>query len=381
MADTSQEKSEQPTAKRKNKARDEGQVANSKELNTTVMLLAAAASLLVLGGGIVDQLQSILRSSFTLEREVMLDPAMLHALLQLRISQALLVLLPLFAILTVAAIIGPVSLGAGHFARKKLAPKLKNLNPISGLKRIFSTRGLMELGKAFAKFMLVAPIALVLLWQLSGSLLSLGYQPLEQGVRHAGYILAWAFLLLSAILILIALVDVPFQIWKHQKDLRMTKQEVKDEHRNSEGKPEVKRKIRQVQFEMSQRRMMGQIPQADVVVTNPTHYAVALQYDQAGMRAPRVVAKGMNLIADEIRTRAEEAKVPLFSAPPLARALYYTTPLDQEIPAGLYVAVAHILAYIYKLRTADAEGYTPEPPTDLPVPDELLRRAPRSESF
>jgi len=375
MADTSQEKSEQPTAKRKQKARDKGQVASSKELNTTVMLLAAAGSLLILGAGIIERLRTILHDSFILERAVVFDPGRLYALLQLRMTEALLTLVPLFAILLVAAVIGPLSLGAGPVAQQKLVPKFSNLNPISGLKRIFSTRGLMELGKALAKFMLVAPIAFVLLWQLSGSLLGLGYQPLEQGLRQAGYILAWAFLLLSAMLILIALVDVPFQIWKHQKDLRMTKQEVKDENKDTEGKPEVKRKIRQVQYEMSQHRMMAKVPQADVVVTNPTHFAVALQYDQGGMRAPKVVAKGMNLIADEIRARAEDAKVPLFEAPPLARALYYSTPLDREIPADLYVAVAQVLAYIYKLRTADTENYTPEPPTDLPVPDEFLRGA------
>lgn len=375
MSDSSQEKTEQPTAKRKQKARDKGQVGTSKELDTTVILLAASGALLVLGPDIIGGLRDMLHDSFTLERAVIFDPGMLHAFLQLRMTEALLILVPLFAILVVAAVIGPVSLGAGRFASKKIAPEFNKINPISGLKRIFSTRGLMELGKAFAKFMLVTPIALMLLWQLSGPLLGLGYQPLEQGLKHAGYILAWAFLLLSATLILIALVDVPFQIWKHQKDLRMTKQEVKDEHRNSEGKPEVKRKIRQVQYEMSQRRMMAKVPQADVVVTNPTHFAVALQYDQQGMHAPKVVAKGMNLIADEIRARAKDAKVPLFEAPPLARALYYSTPLDQEIPASLYVAVAHILAYVYKLRTTESEDYTPEPPTDLPVPDELLRRA------
>ncbi len=376
MSDTSQEKSEQPTAKRKQKARDKGQIASSKELNTTLILLVASGSLLVLGAGIVERLRAILDESFTLERAIVFDPSMLYALLQLRMTEALLTLVPLFAILVVAALIGPISLGAGPIAKQKLVPKFSNLNPISGLKRIFSSRGLMELGKALAKFMLVAPIAFALLWQLSGFLLGLGYQPLEQGLRQAGYILAWAFLLLSATLILIALVDVPFQIWKHQKDLRMTKQEVKDENKDTEGKPEVKRKIRQVQFEMSQRRMMAQVPQADVVVTNPTHFAVALKYDQEGMRAPKVVAKGMNLIADEIRTRAEDAKVPVFAAPPLARALYYSTPLDQEIPAGLYVAVAQVLAYVYKLRTAETENYPPEPPTDLPVPDELLRGTP-----
>jgi flagellar biosynthesis protein FlhB len=191
----------------------------------------------------------------------------------------------------------------------------------------------------------------------------------------------WTFLMLAASLILVALVDVPFQLWNHQKQLRMTKQEIKDEFKETEGKPEVKSKIRQTQMEISRRRMMAEVPKADVVVTNPTHYAVALRYDQKGMGAPRVVAKGADLVAAEIRELARKAGVPLFAAPPLARALYYSTRLDQEIPAGLYVAVAQVLAYVYQLRNARRQGRAtrPLPPQDLPVPDELLRRAPPGE--
>jgi len=378
--DTSQEKSEQPTPKRLREAREKGQVARSRELNTTLVLLGGAGGLLLMGGSIFRHLQEILRSSWTLERDLLLDTGALHSMLLLRITEGLLMLLPLFLLLIVAAVLGPISMGGGSFSGKAMAPKLSKLNPISGLKRIFSLQGLMEFGKTLIKFVLIAAVAGVFLWQLSGSLMGLGHQPLERGLMHAGYMVGWTFLTLAAALILVALVDVPFQLWTHQKQLRMTKQQVKDEFKETEGKPEVKSRIRQTQYDMARRRMMTEVPKADVVVTNPTHYAVALRYDQQGMKAPRVVAKGADLVAAEIRERARAAGVPLFSAPPLARALYFTTRIDQEIPAGLYVAVAHVLAYVYQLRTAgSASARRPEPPTDLPVPDELLRRAPPRE--
>jgi flagellar biosynthetic protein FlhB len=379
--DTSQEKSEQPTPKRLREAKEKGQVARSRELNTTLVLLGGGAGLLIMGGSVLGRLQDILRASFTVERDMMFEPGVLHEMLLLRISEALIMLLPLFALLLVAAVAGPLSMGGGGFSGKAMAPKLSKLNPISGLKRIFSSQGLMEFGKTLLKFVLITSVGGALLWQMSDTLLGLGHQPLERGLMHAGYIIGWTFLTLAAVLILVALIDVPFQLWSHQKQLRMTKQQVKDEFKETEGKPEVKSRIRQTQHDIARRRMMAEVPKADVVVTNPTHYAVALRYDQTGMRAPRVVAKGADLVAAEIRERAREAGVLLFSAPPLARALYFSTRLDQEIPAGLYVAVAQVLAYVYQLRAASRESGArrPEAPTDLPVPDDLLRRTPPRE--
>ncbi len=374
--DTSQEKSEQPTPKRLREAREKGQVARSRELNTTLVLLGGAGGLLLMGGGLFQGLQEILRRSWTVERELLLDTGTLHVVLQTRITEGLVMLLPFFLLLIVAAVLGPLSLGGGRFSGQAMAPKWSKLNPISGLKRIFSLQGLMEFGKTLIKFVLIAAVGGTLLWQLSDALMGLGHQPLERGLMHAGYMIGWTFLTLAATLILVALVDVPFQLWNHQKQLRMTKQQVKDEFKETEGKPEVKSRIRQTQQEIASRRMMAEVPKADVVVTNPTHFAVALRYDQEGMRAPRVVAKGADLMAAQIRERARAAGVPLFAAPPLARALYYSTRVDQEIPAGLYVAVAHVLAYVYQLRTAGQAGARqPEPPTDLPVPDELQRGA------
>lgn len=202
----------------------------------------------------------------------------------------------------------------------------------------------------------------------------LGSEPLRSGLAHTAHIVGWSFLAVSSVLVLIAAVDVPFQLWDHSNKLKMTKQEVKDEQKQTEGNPEVKGRIRAVQRQMSQQRMMADIPTADVVVTNPTHYAVALRYDQEGSGAPVVVAKGADLIAGQIRKVAAANEVAIVEAPPLARALYFNTDIGQEIPAGLYVAVAQLLAYIYQLKHMDTTGREePAPPADLPVPEELLR--------
>lgn len=380
--DTSQEKTEEPTPKRLRDAKEKGQVARSRELNTTFVLLAGASSLLVFGNYLLGEFIGMWRESFSFEREMLFDPNVLYVLFMTKVMESLVILLPLFGILIVAAIIGPISMGGGAPSAQAIAPKLSKLDPIAGIKRIFSWQGLMEFVKTLLKFVLIAVVAGILLWGLSDALLGLGHQPLDVGLAHAAYMIGWTFLLLAAVLILVAVVDVPFQLWNHQKQLRMTKQQVKDEFKETEGKPEVKSKIRQTQHEMAQRRMMAQVPQADVVVTNPTHFAVALRYDQKGMRAPVVVAKGADLVAAEIRERARAAQVPLFAAPLLARALYYSTRLDQEIPAGLYMAVAQILAYIYQLRAAERGEVEqpPETPTDLPVPDEFLKRGPTQEN-
>lgn len=378
--ETSQEKTEQPTPKRLREAREKGQVANSRDLNTTLVLLGGAGALLVMGGPMIARIEELFRRSLVLERDVIFDPGQLHVLLELRITEAIVTLLPLFVVLMAVAVAGPIVMGGGRPSGKALAPKWNKLDPVKGLKRIFSWQGLMELGKTLAKFTLIAGIAALLLWQLSGALMGLGFQGLDKGLAHAGHMVGWTFLMLAASLALIAMVDVPFQLWNHQKQLRMTKQEIRDEFKETEGKPEVKSKIRQTQTEIARRRMMAEVPKADVVVTNPTHYAVALRYDQQGMGAPRVVAKGADLVAAEIRELARSAHVPLFPAPPLARALYFSTKLDQEIPAGLYVAVAQVLAYVYQLRAATRRGaQEPAPPRDLPVPDELMRRAPPGE--
>ena len=205
-----------------------------------------------------------------------------------------------------------------------------------------------------------------------GEILGLGYESLVAGTAHAGHLCINTFIALSASMLVIAAVDVPFQLWDHARQLRMSKQDVREESKDLEGRPEIKGRIRNMQREMARRRMMDEVPKADVVVTNPTHYAVALRYQQDKMSAPRVVAMGADLVAANIRAKAQEHGVTLLEAPPLARALFFNAELDKEIPAGLYLAVAQVLAYVYQLKAARKYGgITPQAPKDLPVPDEL----------
>ncbi|MCG5511095.1 flagellar biosynthesis protein FlhB [Ectothiorhodospira lacustris] len=373
--ESSQEKTEQPTPKRLRDAQDKGQVASSKELNTTLVLLTGSTTLLLFGGVFLNHIQALMRNSLIIDRDRIFDPSFMLTALHARIGEGLMILAPLFLVLVIAAVTGPVVMGGGRFRLKGLEPKPDKLSPIKGLKRIFGPQGLMELAKTLAKFSLISVVAMGILWQFSDRLLGLGGQEMVPGVVSAGYMIAWTFVALSVSLILVVMIDVPFQLWNHQRQLRMTKQEIKDEFKETEGKPEVKSRVRQLQYEVSRRRMMAEVPKADVVVTNPTHFAVALKYDQQKGGAPRVVAKGADLVAGEIREVARQSGVTILSAPPLARALFHSTRLEQEIPAGLYVAVAQVLAYVYQLRNALREGgVVPTPPTDLPVPDEFLKR-------
>lgn len=374
--DSGQERTERATPKRLTEAREKGQVARSRELSTALVLLAGGGGLLILGGHFMGRLQALMKDGLHIERAQAFDEMrMVETLAQVALD-AVGVLAPFFVLVILAAMLAPVALSGWVFSAKSLAFNWSKLNPIEGLGRIFGRRGIAELLKALAKFVLVAVGAVTILWHLSHSFLGLGYEPLTQGLTHTGRLLGWSFLALSALTLLIAAVDVPFQLWDHAQQLKMTKQEVKDEMKETEGKPEVKGHIRRMQQEMAQRRMMTEVPKADVIITNPTHYAVALRYDQDGMRAPVLVAKGMDLVAENIRRIGAESRVPLMSAPPLARALYHNTPLNQEIPAGLYLAVAKVLAYVYQLRHGVNPGtQAPQPPSadELPVPPELQR--------
>jgi flagellar biosynthetic protein FlhB len=281
---------------------------------------------------------------------------------------------PFMLLMLVTALLAPLALGGWSFSVEALGPKFDKLNPLKGLKRIFAVRGLVELLKALAKFLLIGGVGAFLLIRNMPRFNGLAYETVPQALAHAGSILGWSFLLLSLSLVVIAAIDVPFQLWDHAKNLKMTHQEIKDEYKTTEGKPEVKAQIRRMQQELAQGRMMAEVPKADVVITNPTHFAVALKYDAKNMRAPRVVAKGADLIASQIRSVATANGVALFEAPPLARAIFYSTEINQEVPAGLYLAVAQVLAYVYQLRTSRRKsGFEPHRPVDLPVPDEFYQ--------
>ncbi|MGH8354515.1 MAG: flagellar biosynthesis protein FlhB [Pseudomonas sp.] len=368
------DKSEEPTEKRRREAREKGQIARSRELNTLAILLAGAGGLLATGGSLGDTLLKIMRANFALPREVLLDERSMGLFLLASGQAALDALLPLFTYLLVAAIVGPIALGGWLFSAQAMQPKFSRMNPLEGLKRMFSSKALVELLKALAKFAVILLVALVVLSADRDDLLAMAHEPLEMSILHSAQVVGWSALWMACGLILIAAVDVPFQLWDNKQKLMMTKQEVRDEYKDSEGKPEVKSRIRQLQREMAERRMMAAVPQADVVITNPTHFAVALKYDPAKGSAPVLLAKGGDFLALKIREIAQAHKVTLLESPALARAVYYSTELDQEIPAGLYLAVAQVLAYVYQLKQFRAgKGKRPGPLPNLPIPPDLRR--------
>jgi flagellar biosynthetic protein FlhB len=366
------EQTEQATPKRLRDAREEGQVPRSRDLNTLLLLLAASGGLVSFGGHLAGGLTSQMSSSLSLQREQIFDPKLLQPYLGNVLVEVLLTFAPFLLLLFMVAFVAPMLLGGWVFSPKSLTPKFSKMNPIKGFGRIFSMRAPVEAVKAFAKFLVVAVISALLLYARADDLFLLGAEPVKQALGHTAAIIGWSFVALSAVLIVIAAVDVPFQIWEHAKKLKMTKQQVKDERKQTEGNPENKSRIRAVQRQMAQQRMMQDVPTADVVVTNPTHYAVALRYDKEGTGAPVVVALGADLIAGQIRKVALANDVTIVEVPPLARSLYYNAEIGGEIPAGLYVAVAQLLAYVYQLRAVRMPGQElPEKPEDFPIPEDL----------
>jgi flagellar biosynthetic protein FlhB len=373
-SESGQDKTEDPTDKRKKDAREKGEIARSKELNTVAVTLAGAGALLAFGGGMAQAMMELMRSNFTLSREVITDERFMGIFLMASGKSALVMAQPVLLVLLVASIIGPVALGGFLFSGSLLQPKFSRMNPLSGIKRMFSVNALSELLKAFAKFLMILIVALAVLSADRDDLLAIANEPLDKAIIHCLQVVGWSALWMAAGLLLIAAADVPIQLWQTHKKMLMTKQEVRDEYKDSEGKPEVKQRIRQLQREASQRRMMAAIPEADVIITNPTHYAVALKYDPEKGGAPLLLAKGADFIALKIREIANEHKIQVLESPALARSIYYSTELEEEIPAGLYLAVAQVLAYVFQIRQYRAgKGKPPEPLKDLPIPPDLRR--------
>ncbi|MBK4994466.1 flagellar biosynthesis protein FlhB [Pseudomonas sp. S37] len=375
-SESGQDKTEEPTDKRKRTAREKGEIARSKELNTVAVTLAGAGGLLAFGGHLAETLLAIMHMNFSLTRDMIVDERAMAAFLLASGKMAIWAVQPILVLLFVVAFIGPIALGGFLFSGSLLQPKFSRMNPLSGIKRMFSVNALTELLKALAKFFVILVVAVVVLSNDRQALLAIANEPLEQAIIHSLQVVGWSALWMAAGLLLIAAADVPFQLYQAHQKLKMTKQEVKDEYKDSEGKPEVKQRIRQLQREASQRRMMAAIPDADVIITNPTHYAVALQYDpEKGGVAPLLLAKGTDFVALKIREIGVEHKVQILESPALARAIYYSTEIEQEIPAGLYLAVAQVLAYVFQIRQYRAgKGKRPEPlKEDLPIPPDLRR--------
>ena len=362
-----QERSEQPTAKRLTEARKKGQVARSRELNTLLVMLASALALWLMSGPAISGITTIMSEALSPAGGLLKQPELIPAHLMGVMMSALTLIAPFLALTVVAALAGPAVMGGLLFSPEAVSFKLDKLDPVKGLGRVFSTKGLIELVKALLKFFLVLGVAVLVYKFFEREVMALITLDVIEGIVRSGSIIMLALVLLSATLVLIAAIDVPYQLWSHNKQMRMTKQEVKDESKETDGRPEVKARIRQLQRDASQRRMLQDVPDADVVITNPTHYSVALKYDQHGTGAPRVVAKGQDLIALKIRSIAIEHDVPIYEEPPLARALFGTTEIGDEIPGPLFLAVARVLAYVFHLRQSAPTDYIPRPdPVDLP---------------
>jgi flagellar biosynthetic protein FlhB len=374
MADEDDDKTEEPTGKRQADAKERGDVPRSRELNTFVMMIVSATFLLTQGAKIGIGLLEFMRAQFQLSREVIFDPLAPLIYLKQGMTDGFQLIAPFIIVLLIFACVTPISLGGWVFSLSAIAFKPSKLNPITGISRIFTIGGLVELLKSLVKILLVFAVAVSLYRSYIIELLGLGAEPIEQSIGHALDIISKCVLMLCSSLLLVALIDVPYQFWSHSKKMKMSKQEVKDENKQAEGSPEIKGRQRRAQMEMRQRRMMAEVPKADVIVTNPSHYAVALKYDQNSNAAPKLIAKGVDLIAAQIRNTAIGANVPLVAAPPLARALYYSTEIDEEIPQGLYLSVAQILAYVYQLNAAQKNNWrAPLMPEDISIPDEFKR--------
>lgn len=369
------DKTEEATPRRREDARKKGQVARSRELNTFASLLGAGVALLMLGPLLLQGLQELLVQGLRFDYERAYDSFAMTTQLSGSMRRALVLLLPMILVMAVLSLLSPLALGGFLFSVDQLQPKYERIDPLKGLKRIFSVKSLLELVKAVAKFLLVTLMVAFVLRLVLADIIALPLQEAAPAMQQAARILLYCFLAFSMVLLLVVAIDVPWQLWDFSRQLMMTKQEVREEMKETEGKPELKQAIRARQQEVASRRMMEKVPGADVVITNPTHYAVAIKYDQNGSGAPRVVAKGKDHVAARIRELAKENGVALFAAPPLARALYASTALDQEIPENLFVAVAQVLAYIYQLRQAAAGSRViPHPPTNIKVPDEYTRK-------
>lgn len=374
--DSSQEKTEEASARKIEKAREEGQIPRSRDLTTTAVLMLAAVGIYFFAEFMGKKLIGLTRENFILNRATIYDPNAMIAHLASAIYDGLFSIAPLMGMLLVASIVGPIALGGWNFSGKAMAPKLSRMDPLAGLKRMFSVKSLIELLKALGKVLIILGATIWLLKLYAQDMFRLVDESIGNAIIHSLEISIFATIALSATTILIAAIDVPLQIYEYNKKLKMSRQDQKDEAKDMEGKPEVKGRIRQLQREMAQRRMMSNVPQADVIITNPEHFSVALKYDPETMDTPLMIAKGGDHTALKIREIASAHKIEIIQSPVLARAIFYTTEVDQEIPSGLYLAVAQVLAYVFQLRNfRKGKGEKPAYPRNINVPRDMRYNA------
>lgn len=366
--DVGQEKTEEPTQKRQDEARKEGQIARSREMNTAALLVGGGLALFFWWQNITQGLADTMRHNFSVRREELFDTSAMLAHLSDSIVNMLWVILPLLILLLLLALTAPMILGGWSFSSKALAPKLDRISPLKGFKRMFSAQSSIELVKAIAKVLLVVSVAFVTIMGMQNDIFTLDQLPVDAAMAKASSSIGRAVIFMSLTMIIIAAIDIPVQLHQHNKKMRMTLQQVKDEMKETDGRPEVKGRIRQMQRQLAESRMMADIETADVIITNPTHFSIALRYAQEGGGAPMLVAKGVDHIAFKIREVADNHDVQIVEVPVLARALYYTTEIGDEIPEQLYLSVAQVLAYVYQLQDPQAAKAHLG---DVEIPEEL----------
>ena len=373
--DSDLEKTEPASSRRLEQAREEGQVPRSREIGAFLVLFVSACVFWFSGSWMMQRSSTLLRHGLVFDESQLRDPQLMLARFSDLSLEALVSYAPLLLALVVAALVSPALLGSWNFSMKALSPDISRMDPIKGVSRLVSWSGVAELVKAVAKSLLIGGVAVWVLWKKRDEIVALSSVSIDVGLSSAGNLLNYSFLVIVLAMLLIVAIDVPYQLWQFHDKLKMTKEEVRQEGKELEGNPEVKGRIRRMQREAARRRMMSAVPTADVIVTNPTHFAVALSY-KAGMGAPKLLAKGMGAIALRIREIGAENGVPMLEAPPLARALYRHVELDQEIPSTLYAAVAEVLAYVYQLTNwRKVGGAYPMPPREISVPAEMATEA------
>ncbi|EAS47832.1 flagellar biosynthetic protein FlhB [marine gamma proteobacterium HTCC2207] len=372
--DSSEEREEEPTAKRLEKGREDGQVARSQELGVAAMMIGVAFFLYLFGSYIIADLTKVFASGFTFDRKAVFDTSLLVPAFGIQAVNSFIVVVPIFVLAVIIAIASAGIMGGYIFSLKSLAPKASKINPMAGLKRMFGMKAVVDLSKALSKFALIALVLYLVVSANFPMLTKLGFMDLEPAMAEAGRIIAFGTVLVTLTLIVAAAIDIPYQLHTFNKQMKMTKQEVKEEMKDTEGRPEVKAQIRRKQREIATGMMMSAIADADVVIVNPEHFAVALSYDPSKNGAPIMVAKGADLLAKAIRERAKEEGIPLFSSPVLARSIFYTTEINQSVPESLYYAVAQVIAYIFNLNSFERGAQTAKKPNPK-VPDDMRYNA------
>ena len=369
--DDSQEKTEEPTARRLSKAREEGQIARSTEITIAASVISVAIYIYLFGSSLLGNVANIFARGLVFDSLAVLEPQVAAGRLADAMVEALLTVLPILILTGVVVLVCSGLIGGYNFSWKSLQPKASKFNPIAGFKRMFGIQALVNLGKSIAKFLLVGGVTYLLIDASITEFAEISLMALEPGLTASASIITMAFLVASSTLIIIALIDAPYQVYQHNQKMKMSLREVKDERKDTEGSPEVKQRIRQKQREVSAARMLEAIAEADVVITNPEHFAVALAYDPSSEDPPKVVAKGTDVMAERIRERAGEEGVPLFQSPVLARALFFTTEIEAFIPEPLFEAVAQVIAYIFNINSINRSSNLRDKPVPR-VPDSMV---------